>query len=297
MGDILFSVIIPSFNRVHIIERAIEAVLQQTYQNFELLVVDDGSTDHTQTIIEPYLKDQRIKYIYQNNGGVCAARNKGALNSTGDYLIFFDSDDFVEETWLEDFYNIKDHNYDIIFCNMKVIKADNTIKLVSCLDPYNNKSSKGISIPGSWSIKKDIFLTIGMYDEKLKYGENTELRFRLDEAKPKIGLIDKYNFIYYESIDGGSKNIKNIFTSCQYLLKKHPFFFDNSIKNKFIYFNVIVVNGIILKEYKIASHYLVRAFKMKPFYLKNYYRMIKLIYSYSMTKLVDFFKTKNQIEY
>ena len=100
-----FSIIIPSFNRTHIIDRAIQGVLQQTFQDFEILIVDDGSTDNTQAIVKEYSADLKIKYIYQNNQGVCSARNTGAKEANGAYLIFLDSDDTVEKSWLQDFYD------------------------------------------------------------------------------------------------------------------------------------------------------------------------------------------------
>jgi len=281
-----FSIIIPSFNRAHIIERAIQAVLGQSFQDWELLIVDDGSTDHTQTIIETYLKDQRIQYIYQNNAGVCAARNKGALYSSGDYLIFFDSDDSVLETWLEDFYNMKDYMYDIIFCNMKIINIDNTIKLVSCLDPYNDGNTKGISIPGSWSIKKDVFLSIGMYDEKIKYGENTELRFRLDNKKPKIGLIDKFNFIYYESLDGGSKNLKNKIDSNLYIIEKHPLYFKTNPHVLRFYYQNIGVAYVKLINWKAARTFFWKAYIIQPWKLKTLMRFLLSIFPILAKKII-----------
>ena len=155
-----FTIIIPSFNRAHSINKTITSVLEQSFQDWELIIVDDGSTDNTKEILTPILADKRVKYIYQDNAGVCAARNKGALMASGEYLVFLDSDDTVLETWLEDYYILKEYKYDIIFCNMKIIKPDNTIKLISCLDPYNNGNSKGISIPGTWSVRKDVFMII-----------------------------------------------------------------------------------------------------------------------------------------
>ena len=89
----LFSVIIPTFNRSHVLLRAVDSVLKQTYKNFELIVVDDGSTDETQTILEGHIKEGQIKYLRQENKGVSSARNFGVRNSKGDWLAFLDSDD------------------------------------------------------------------------------------------------------------------------------------------------------------------------------------------------------------
>ena len=87
-----FSVIIPTFNRSGFIKSAIDSVLGQTYEDFELIVVDDGSDDGTDKLIKEYT-DKRIKYFYQENKGVSLARNKGIEESSGKYIAFLDSYD------------------------------------------------------------------------------------------------------------------------------------------------------------------------------------------------------------
>ncbi len=87
----LFSVIIPTYNRAAKCLRAVESVLQQTCQNFDLFVIDDGSSEDIRTALEPFL--DRINYIYQANQGTCGARNTGIQNSKGRYIALLDSDD------------------------------------------------------------------------------------------------------------------------------------------------------------------------------------------------------------
>lgn len=89
----LISVVIPTYNRGPLLLRAIHSVLNQSYKNFELIVVDDGSTDETDTLLRPFLNNPTIKYFKQENSGVAAARNFGAKNSSGAWLAFLDSDD------------------------------------------------------------------------------------------------------------------------------------------------------------------------------------------------------------
>ena len=86
------SVIIPTYNYGQYIEKAIDSVLAQSYQDFEIIVVDDGSTDNTGTIIETKYKD-KVKYIFQENKGAAAARNRAAKEAKGKYLSFLDADD------------------------------------------------------------------------------------------------------------------------------------------------------------------------------------------------------------
>jgi len=97
------SVIIPTYNRAHLVGRSIQSVINQTYQDFEIIVVDDGSTDNTEDIIKEFQKkDKRIKHIKHNkNKGGSAARNTGIRAARGEYIAFLDSDDEWMPTKLE----------------------------------------------------------------------------------------------------------------------------------------------------------------------------------------------------
>ena len=263
-----FSIIIPSFNRAHIINRAIKGILEQTFQDFEILIVDDGSTDNTKAILHEYSNDIRVHYIYQQNAGVCSARNTGAKATTGDYLIFLDTDDFVEKSWLQDFYDLAIQNKDLLFCSIKIVKPNSSEYLVSALDPYKNGKIKGSSITGSWALKKDVFFKVGMFDENIKYGENIELRFRLDKEKLALGIIDKYNFTYFESIDGGSRNLINKINSNLYIIEKHLVMLNKNSKLLILYYQNIAVSYAKLKNWNQAAVYFWKAYKVNIFNFK-----------------------------
>lgn len=94
-----FSVIIPTFNRAKYVTKAVESVLRQPFRDYEIIVVDDGSSDNTRAALFPYLK--HLHYIYQENRGVSEARNAGIHSSTGSWISFLDSDD----EWLEDYFS------------------------------------------------------------------------------------------------------------------------------------------------------------------------------------------------
>jgi len=104
MIDPYFSIIIPTYNRAPLIEKTINSVLQQTYSNYELIIIDDGSTDNTKEVVENIIKSnlsKKIIYKYQKNSERAASRNNGLKNSCGDYIIYFDSDDTLYQNHLE----------------------------------------------------------------------------------------------------------------------------------------------------------------------------------------------------
>lgn len=106
MSDMI-SIIIPAYNAADYLVQTIESVLNQTYSDFELILVDDGSTDRTCEIIKDYQgKDARIKYFYKENGGVSSARNLGLQKATGDFVSFLDSDDLWDKRFLESMYHL-----------------------------------------------------------------------------------------------------------------------------------------------------------------------------------------------
>ena len=121
-----FSIIVPLYNQEKYIEECIQSVINQTFNNFELIIINDGSTDKSESICTRYLnKDSRIKFIHKENEGVSIARNLGMKYSTGKYLFFLDSDDTIETQFLEKLHNkfVKTQSDFLIvgeyFCKMK----------------------------------------------------------------------------------------------------------------------------------------------------------------------------------
>ena len=100
LNNIRFSIIIPTYNRAAFLPRAIESVLSQTYTDWELIIVDDGSTDNTKDVVAQY-SDSRIRYIYQDNAERSAARNNGIAQANGDFVCFMDSDNYMKSDRLE----------------------------------------------------------------------------------------------------------------------------------------------------------------------------------------------------
>lgn len=124
------SVITPTFNRARFIEESVASVLAQTAKSFELLIVDDGSTDNTREVLEPYFVDRRVKYFYQENQGQSVARNRGLAESRGQYICFIDSDDAWEANKLERQLKFMDENPDVDVVYGDIITMDERSKEV-----------------------------------------------------------------------------------------------------------------------------------------------------------------------
>ena len=125
----MISVIVPVYNVEKYVERCIASILAQTYAEFELILVNDGSTDRSREICSKYTQsDQRIKLINKSNGGLSDARNVGCENSTGEYLCFIDSDDFIHPSMLYELWsNLCTYDADISICSFERVRENEDI--------------------------------------------------------------------------------------------------------------------------------------------------------------------------
>lgn len=114
----LVSIIVPVYNVEQYLEDCLDSILQQSYQNIEVIVINDGSTDGSRERVIPYLADKRINYIEQENKGLSGARNTGLKNATGKYIVFVDSDDYIEKNMLKEIvFLMNTHNLDLVRFN------------------------------------------------------------------------------------------------------------------------------------------------------------------------------------
>lgn len=190
----LISVIIPTFNRADLIKRAIESVINQTYGNIEVIIVDDGSTDNTEQIVKS-VKDDRVKYIKQENSGACVARNTGIEHANGSIISFLDSDDEWELSKLEKQYDfMKENSSKAVACNYWFEKNGEKRVYIS------NHSEKVFSIDelldynyvttGSLLIEKKLLLGSGSFDPKMPRYQDWDLVIRVSRLTP-IHFIDE----------------------------------------------------------------------------------------------------------
>lgn len=191
-----YSVIIPTYNRKVLLTKALESVLGQSFKDFELIIVDDGSNDGTNKLIREY-NDPRIKYFYQGNKGVSFARNKGLKEAKGKYICFLDSDDFLDKNKLEiqkqyinDYPEIKIfHTQEIWYRNNKFLKQKEKHKKPSGMIFPMCLPLCCVSISTA-TIHKSVFEKIGNFDEDLPACEDYDFWLRISLQYP-VHLIDK----------------------------------------------------------------------------------------------------------
>lgn len=174
------SVIVPIYNAEKYLSRCIDSILSQTFENFELLLIDDGSTDKSGVICDKYAEiDSRIEVFHKLNGGVSSARNLGLENAQGKWIIFIDSDDWVQNSLWHDCYNSE---VDLIITSFVDIRGDNNTILSNSIllnvDVGKYLQSKiGENIfrgPIAKLFKRDIINKNKLrFDDKIKLGEDT----------------------------------------------------------------------------------------------------------------------------
>ena len=120
------SVIVPIYNVENYLRRCVDSILKSTYENLEIILVDDGSTDECPTICDDYAKkDPRIKVIHKKNGGLSDARNKGLDIATGEYISFIDSDDYIESSMFQRIFEaISTKDVDLVFIREKSVNVE-----------------------------------------------------------------------------------------------------------------------------------------------------------------------------
>jgi glycosyltransferase involved in cell wall biosynthesis len=197
-----FSIIIPTYNRAHILEKAIDSVMSQHFKKWEMIIIDDGSTDDTKKIVSKY-NDERLKYFFRQHAERSAARNFGIGNSQGTYICFLDSDDYFLPDRLEKLYEeIKKRNSPVALLYTGICFEHNgSINKREEL-PNNYKSIRDyivINVIGSPQvcIHRNI-LSEHHFNEKINISEDTELWMRIIDAHYPILFLDHYNVVASE---------------------------------------------------------------------------------------------------
>lgn len=126
-----FSIIVPVYNTEKYLKRCLDSLINQSFSDYEIIIVNDGSTDNSSKVIEKYLDNSKIKLIEEENQGLSSARNNGVKEAIGKYLIFVDSDDYVEKKLLEKINSILDKEYDLVKIQYQMVYENRKEK---CID-------------------------------------------------------------------------------------------------------------------------------------------------------------------
>ena len=194
------SVVIPTYNRYKFLQRVLTSVFAQTYHSFEVIVVDDGSTDETSNIQKDF---PTIQYFHQENRGVSSARNFGVSKAKSPWVAFLDSDDEWHQDKLQEQVDFHTQNIDIkmSYTDEKWIRNGVEVKVPKKFSKYGGDIfdrclSHCIIAPSATLIEKNLFNSLGMFDESLEVCEDYDLWLRV-ASKYQIGLIDKKLILKY----------------------------------------------------------------------------------------------------
>jgi glycosyltransferase involved in cell wall biosynthesis len=208
-----FSVIIPLYNKEKYVENALKSILDQTFSDFEVLIVNDCSTDKSVSKIEPYL-DEKVKLIHhEKNKGLSATRNTGILNAKADYVTYLDADDVWKPTFLETIHRLTINfteakifatNYDEVYkkntftpFNGAHLLKENTDSIV---DFFKIDIKQGLYHHGSICFHKDVFKKAGYYDENIRFSEDFDFNIRANYYF-KLAYSNTNQMSYYLEIE------------------------------------------------------------------------------------------------
>lgn len=203
------SVIIPVYNVEKYVEKCVKSVLEQEFSDYEIIVVDDGSTDRSSEIVNKLYKENgdKIKIITQKNKGLGGARNTGIENASGEYLFFLDSDDYIAKNALKDLYNqAKKEKLDILIFNaLMVDESDKDLgicKGCSRNDIFNLKKYPKLlcELPGAWNklYRTSLFIDNDIrYPNKVWY-EDIRTTLKLYPYAERVGYIDEIYYYYLQ---------------------------------------------------------------------------------------------------
>lgn len=203
----VISIVIPLYNKESCILKTIQSAINQTYTDYELIVVNDGSTDNGAKIVETY-PDTRIRLINKENGGVCSARNRGIQEAKGEYIAMLDADDQWDMKYLEEQVRMIHDFPDAAMWSINYAETRNgeIVRRVptGLPDGYRGyvehyfempERVSDLFHPSSTIVKKEVFDKVGLFDERIKYAEDSDLWFRIN-ALYKTAFYDRYMVSY-----------------------------------------------------------------------------------------------------
>lgn len=280
----LISVVIPAYKRGHVIERAVRSVLEQTHQNFEILVVDDGSQDNTELVIASLAKEEpRIRYFCHDiNRGAQAARNTGAKAAQGEWVVFLDSDDYLTPNSLEVRMSAAQREgVKVINSKCLVLKEDESMTAYGtpALNGYIYRNLLHYYGPlfSGLLIAKEALEKIGYLDEQIISYQDWDTVIRLAKYY-SFGFVAEPTFIYdCRGDDTISKNMVREAEGYRQVFKKHFFEIIKQLGPQVIahHYRHITDRYQSAGDQKSARFYQIAALLWWPFRFKTIYRKVR----------------------
>lgn len=229
------SIILPAYNCQETIENAIESVISQDYKNWELIIIDDGSTDNTKEKCQKYNDNKNIKFFSKKNEGPSATRNYGLKKSTGKYIMFLDSDDYFESTMVSEMVKKIQENNQLVCCNF--FQFYNTKKDFSNIEQLKTKDiqlyietlQKNRIFNNIWNkiyVSEIISENNITFNENIEFGEDYEFNIDYIKSVEQAELINEPLYNYYIS----SNSLTTKYRENEFQIRKH-----NIDKNKELY--------------------------------------------------------------
>lgn len=275
----LVSIIIPVYKTELFITQCLESIIQQTYTNWEAILVDDGSPDNAGRICDEYAtKDNRFKVIHQKNAGVVNARNKGLAIAKGEFLAFVDSDDYIETNMLEEMIGVAtDKKLDIVWCDIKALFY--TGEKISDINIFQDsiKNIKGLiadKIPGWLPIKiirKDYWDRCNIItDDSAVIYEDTFISIQLMKNNPAMQMVKKPLYNYVRTNENSATNGSNIIKAEKSIILIHEYLNKNGLYKEC---EKEFTDMALKFKIQILKHNIDKAFELFPFShkkLKNF---------------------------
>lgn len=275
MSNILISIIVPCYNQAQYLDECLQSVLDQRYQDWECVIINDGSPDNTEEVAKKWVeKDSRFTYLYKDNGGLSSARNAGIEIASGEWILPLDCDDKISSDYLELAKNEFSKDYTIIYCKAEKFGFQNEIW------PLPDFNIKSLAIENiifcTAFFKKSNWKKVSGYDENLKYGwEDWEFWISLLENGGSVYQLDKICFFYRTKEVSmiteltKEKNNKLGFTYEQ-IYAKHINFFITHLGT---FFDLIVENNTLRNENQnLKKKYFSKRYK----YAEKIFNLLKI---------------------
>lgn len=317
----LVSVIIPVYNAEKYLKKSIESVINQSYLNLEIILINDGSIDGSRDLCKQYLnKDNRIVFIDKENEGVSKSRNLGIEISHGEYLMFVDSDDFIEEYYIQEMLDyLNEKEFDVVISGMNIVneigilKTKNLYLKESCqifFDKIIEDIINTIYLCSSCKtlVRKELVINNNiMFNNNLKYGEDLMFSFNVLKVASRIGYLNNcgYNYVQVSTSATHNWDYNSVCKYCvdnSYIFKKLlPYVGDknyliyNRIYSKFNLAMMRVASFSKYKEFKRIAKEIITLINIDKDFLDkvdiskiNYEGKVKIL-------LIKLFKTKRYL--